>query len=129
MSEVLFSKKLDEMDAQITAAVKEKGKFKTVRVYYGAYPTTPKGSPKNNLSKTAVKGKCRFVQERDEFYGGKKSKNYTSPVVENPTWLDLTVLANDMIATTKDSHHCFLEGLEKVKEENGVTYYEFVMGS
>jgi hypothetical protein len=129
MTDKVFFKKMDEMDSQVETAVKQKGKFKTVRVSYSAYPTTPKGNPRNNLSKVAVKGKSRVVVDRDPSYGGKKSKPYKSPVVENPTWLDLTVFANDAIATTKDTHHSFFEGVEKVKEEDGVTYYELVFGS
>jgi len=99
-------------------------------VSYAAYKTDKKGQPIDNLDKIAVKGKCRFVQRRCEFYGGPNSKNYKSRVVENPTWLQLCALANSMIIKTLDTHHVFLEGVHYLrKDKDGVKIYEFVMGS
>lgn len=55
--------------------------------------------------------------------------DYTSPIVENPTWLQVAILANEMIKTTGDTHHIFLESIQLVKEENGIKQMEFWMGS
>lgn len=55
---------------------------------------------------------------------------YKSPPVENPTWLDLCVLANRAILVTGDLHHIFLEGVRRQGAmENGLPVYEFQFGS
>jgi hypothetical protein len=64
----------------------------------------------DNLDEVPIRGKVKFRAGRDEFYGGAASRDYESPVLEDPTWLDLCVHANRMILTTGDEHHCFLEG-------------------
>ena len=99
-------------------------------VKYSAYQKTPgtAGIPIDNLDAVAVKGKVFFVQPHHSFWG--KGKNYISKTVQNPTWLDVAVLANDMIKTVGDKHHVFLEEIEERH-----TYYDktkqlhFSMGS
>lgn len=54
---------------------------------------------------------------------------YQSEIIDNPTWLDLCVFANDMIQITGDYHHVFLEGVENKGQEGNTGIYEFVMGS
>jgi hypothetical protein len=100
---------------------------KKVRVIY---------SVEADVDKVAVEGKVVLVGFADDFWGGKKSKNYHSEVLINPTWLEVAVRANEMIRVTRDTHHSFLEGLDKpimnmdvgVREDD-VTLYEFMMGS
>ena len=59
--------------------------------------------------------------------------DYRSPVFHDPTWLQVAVCANKMIAQVQDLHHIFLEGISKLDKqlqtEKGVTLYEFDMGS
>jgi hypothetical protein len=51
-------------------------------------------------------------------------------VVEDPTWLDVAVLANDMIHTSGDFHHVFLEGINEIGHDaDGTQIYQFAMGS
>ncbi len=86
-----------------------------------------------NLDEVAVEGPVIFVQEHDEFWG--PGEDYKSELVENPTWLELCLLANDMINVTGDHHHIFLEGVYQLKDKFGVTekdwvkVYRFSMGS
>lgn len=101
-------------------------------VYYSAYKfSKTTDEPLNNLKQVAVRGKVMFIQEHDgdDFWG--KGETYQSPVVENPTWLDVAVLSNKMIQTVGDHHHIFLEGVSSrgTKTPNGVKVYEFDMGS
>ncbi len=89
--------------------------------------------PIDNLDKVAVKGRVRLLCAHEPFYGGPKGKDYRSDVLENPTWLQVAVHADEMIRVTNDHHHVFLEGLDKLPKkqqtEAGVTLYEFCMGS
>ncbi len=111
-----------QMGQQIAAAIKGK-----VYVAYSAYETQD-DVPINNLGEVAVQGRCIFL---DEGYGGKPYQSY---IVENPTWLQLCVVANDMIKKTGDKHHIFLEGVRYDKRgtdgrNDGVRVYRFSMGS
>jgi hypothetical protein len=83
----------------------------------------------DNLDEVSIRGKVKFRAGRDEFYGGAASRDYESPVLEDPTWLDLCVHANRMILTTGDEHHCFLEGFDIVGQDGDVQLAEFAMGS
>ena len=59
--------------------------------------------------------------------------DYASEVIEDPTWLDVAVLADDMIRTVKDYHHVHLEavrpGCASGDPEGPYTIYTFSMGS
>jgi len=101
-------------------------------VFYSVYDTDPEtGDPINNLNEIAIKGKCILIAEADEFWGGKDSVDYFSPVLENPTWLEVSVRANAAIIATRDFHHQFLEGVDKtgILNSGDVPYYKFSMGS
>ena len=129
-----YGKMLNEMNGAIEAALSE---GKKMRVYYSAYKTDSDGNPINNLRDVAVEGKVILTQGHDEFWGD--GEPYQSDVIENPTWLDLAILANDMIEMTGDYHHIFLEKVYPVrvadlntyepKVVDGVQFYEFCMGS
>lgn len=95
-------------------------------VYYSAYEHDSNEIPINNLDDIAVKGKVYFFEEHVTTGPG---TDYTSPIVENPTWLQVAILANEMIKTTGDTHHIFLENIEILKEENGIKQMGFRMGS
>ncbi len=125
-----YGKKTNAMNAVVSSALPEDEKM---YVYYSAYKTSNvTGDPLNNLNTVAIRGKVILEQEYDD------CKSYRSEVVENPTWLDIAVLANKMIITTQDFHY-FLEGVNPVtvgginkrkqKKIDGVKVYTFSMGS
>lgn len=122
-------KTFDKMERRVAKAIKASNPKQKVRVIYSAYKSDKDDEPIDNLDEIAAKGKVVLVQEADEFWGGPSSKPYRSPVLENPTWLQVAVCANEMIETTRDGHHVFLEGLYKGKREGDVMVYEFAMGS
>lgn len=95
-------------------------------VSYSAYKYDSNEIPIDNLDEIAVQGKVYFFAEHITTGPG---TNYTSPIVDNPTWLQVAILANEMIKTTGDTHHIFLESIQLVKEENGIKQMEFWMGS
>lgn len=101
------------------------------KLEYSAYSDDEDGAAVDNLDEIAAEGKVVFVAEADEFWGGSQSHDYRSQVLNNPTWLQVAVCANEMIHVTKDEHHAFLEGIRKCsKQPNAeVIEYEFLMGS
>lgn len=119
---------MEPIEKRIQDAVKaaggESGIIATM-VNYSAYETASDGSVIDNLDDVAVEGTVRFIADRDEYWGGVESANYTSPEVTNPTWLQVAVFANEAIWITNDHHHVFLEGISKVKDGK----VEFYMGS
>ena len=117
----------DQMENQIYDAVEEWGKNKWDNVIYSAYKTDSEDNPINNLQEEAVSGKCKLIGYNDSCWG--KGSDYESPILDSPSWLQVAVYCNDMIAVTGDRHHVFLEGLDLIKTENGINYFEFCMGS
>ena len=96
-----------------------------IMVSYSAYGDEDKI---DNLDEVAIEGKAILLDE------GYMTPRYESKVVENPTWLDLCVLANFMILKVGDHHHVYFENVrldEKKTAErtDGVKMYRFCMGS
>lgn len=120
------------IDAEVCAAIRDAGQ--RVRVRYSAYRSDANDIPRNNLKRVAARGRVIITSQRSQFYGGEHSKNYQSDVVENPTWLDVALLANEAIGVTRDRTHCFLEGLKRMDDphnprDDDVKVYRLVMGS
>lgn len=128
----------NKMDNIIEQAIRATGYDSEIHVIYSAYESDEDGVPINNLAEIAIKGKCVVIDHPDEFWGGQSAQLYVSPVLENPTWLDLCVCSNQSILKTNDHHHVFLEAVnlnktKKLREQLGVAedvaVYEFAMGS
>jgi len=101
-------------------------------VFYSVYDTDPEtGNPINNLNDVAIKGKAILYAKADTFWGDSDGEDFFSPVLENPTWLEIAVYANAMIIATRDFHHIFLEGVHPtgIKNMDNIPFYEFSMGS
>jgi hypothetical protein len=117
----------DKIDSRVATAIEESGQEQVL--IYSASDSDERDVPIDNLDQVAVEGKVVFKQEHDPYWG--EGKNYESPILENPTWLELTVHANRMMTTTNDLHHVFLEGVEftgKV-QDGSVAVYQFSTGS
>lgn len=84
------------------------------------------GTIVNNLDQVAVEGKVRFASSRRAFLESKKQKDYRSKIVVNPTWLDVAVMANEMVAYTASKYRCF-DDIEFVVEQNSIKKMTFVM--
>ncbi len=131
-----FDEAMDYFDGKVEEACMLAG-HKKCRVSYSVYEEDPEAEDEyiDNLNNISVQGKVIFYAAPDDFFGGEQSRSYHSEVIENPTWLQVAVLANAMIRRTRDTHHCFLEGVEVALSHNirdvppGVQVYEFIMGS
>ncbi len=95
-------------------------------VIYSGSPTD--GCPVDNLDEIAVKGWVIFQNDHDDFWG--KGVDYVSEAIENPTWMQLCKLCDDMIKITDDYHHVFFEAIQDIgTDEKGIKIFTFSMGS
>lgn len=119
-SEKSWEEAYSEIEAQVESAI-----AREVLVSFSAYEIDANQIPVNNLNEVVVSGKIQFLSSK----GIWRKNTYISKVIENPTWLDITVLANKMIIDTQDTHHVFLEDIEFLRMEKDIKIYDFVMGS
>ena len=106
-------------------------------VIFSAYPSDGDNAYTNNLLEVAIEGRIMFKTLHQDFFGGmalSERNDYFSKVLENPTWLDLCLCANDMINCTGDTHHIFLEdvyetGSFTLDDKSFILIYDFSMGS
>jgi hypothetical protein len=117
-----WEKRTDALILEVCRSIKNE-----CLVQFSAYSEDKNGLPVNNLNEIALKGKVIVIQKYDPFWG--KGKDYTSKIVTNPTWRDLSIIANEMIHITGDKHHIYLEGFEIIKTEKGIKHIELYMGS
>jgi hypothetical protein len=76
-----------------------------VKVNYEAFGCDGNGIPMDNLGDVAFKGKIRFHERRG------RTQVWKSKLVENPTWLDVSVLANDMLLATGEPNYINLQSI------------------
>ena len=78
----------------------------------------------DRLDDVAIEGPC-VLHHQD--WGTKVG----SKVLNSPTWLDIAVVADDLIRRSGDHHHVFLEGVhrDKKKTEGVVPVWRLSMGS
>jgi hypothetical protein len=123
----------DDLETKVIAALLKDGQ--KPHVIYSAYQNDP-DSPNydildDNLDDIAVSGKVMLWHPGDWNWGGDETMDYRSPILENPTWLQVTLYANRMIEAINDYHHIFLESLEEQPHLHTADYkvYRFWMGS
>jgi len=92
-------------------------------VIYSACEYDEDDMPIDNLDEIPHKGTFTVVGQYDGFWErGGKGCEYNSDPITDPTWLQLTVLANEAIHVTKDMHHVFFENVNK---EGDILYLSF----
>lgn len=111
----------DAILAKVASAIKDQ----EVRVRYSAYENDADGIPVDNLDEVAIPGRVAVLDDQHYSTG---EQIYISPIVENPTWLDLTILANKMLNRTMDGH-VFLEAFYIIGKHDKTSIIEFGMGS
>jgi hypothetical protein len=104
------------------------GRRQEIAVRYAAYQDDAEGLPVDNLDEVAYSGFIRFRDEGSDYWAW-RSVPWESEVLEDPTWLDLCVVANDKILRGGDRHHVFLEGIRLGEVIKGVMQAELQMGS
>jgi hypothetical protein len=85
--------------------------------------------PIDNLDIIAEHGRVYFEEDPTEDQSEPK-EIWRSPFLENPTWLQLTILANKMMIACGYDIHVYFEGVYEVGEESdGTRRMSFVLGS
>jgi len=81
-------------------------------------------APDFGSTQPVIKGKVQFMID----YWRVTDQPILSEVYLNPTWVDIANACNDLLKDG-DGNGVFLEGFSKGKTTNGVTVYEFCIGS
>jgi len=118
---------IEAMCTKIREAIGQPGLKRVVE--YSCYKSSAIRLPIDNLDEVAFKGKIMFRDKPVEPWSEEGAEDYVSRVLTDPTWLEMAVIANEMIHTIKNFRHVFFEGFEIVGEENGVKVADFMMGS
>jgi hypothetical protein len=75
----------------------------------------------------AFNGRCIIYIKADGFFA---TNGYTSSILNNPTYIDIFNLLDNIVETTNDYHHTFFEDIHYVKQINEhVHQIDIVMGS
>ncbi|MCG8024174.1 MAG: hypothetical protein JAZ02_09345 [Candidatus Thiodiazotropha endolucinida] len=119
--EELYDQRMEAIDTRVKSALPD------ALVCYSVFPEGEDGLPIDILDEIAIAGKVKFVQKHDSSLGA--GGDYESAIVENPNWFIVLRLAEEMIHTTGDEHHKYLEGVGQKGSEGEVAIYEFCMGS
>jgi hypothetical protein len=84
----------------------------------------------SNLDEIPIKGIVKFVRKQlDLLQPDDRQGDYESEVIENPTWLDICALANEMIIVMGDPFQRTLVNVEVVDHDGDVQIANFVMES
>jgi hypothetical protein len=87
-------------------------------VFFSGYVLDADKVPIDNLDDVPFPGKLRIKRSRVRRI--QRSEDYESAILENPSWLDLCVIANDQITVTRDRDHRYLEDIEIIEVIDGV---------
>ena len=126
-----FDARFEAIQARVIEAIEEAGD-EHHGLIYSAYEMDGDDLPVDNLDHVAIDGECRIVQKHDLLKGawGEGGSDFESETLNSPTWLELCVVANRMLDTLQDFHHCYLEDVAQADEQEGaVLIWELVMGS
>jgi hypothetical protein len=96
-------------------------------VFFSAYKLDSDKVPIDNLDDVPITGRVIIKRIRDRSRG-QLSKDYESPTMESPTWLDLCVIANNQIMATRDRVHRYLENVEVVGNTGDIQIAIFRLG-
>lgn len=80
-----------------------------------------------DIESIAIPGRCLLFYE-DAYFGN--GKQYSSPVLFNPTWLEVCKRAEDAMKYTDDLSHYFLESADCIgSTDDGTRVYSLFIGS
>lgn len=72
----------------------------------------------DNLDEVPLQGKLRIIEGQ-----------YSSEILDSPTWLELAAVANEQVKATKDFNHRYLKGIKALEEKDGIKICQFVLVS
>ena len=72
----------------------------------------------DNLDEVPLEGKLRVIEGQ-----------YSSEILDSPTWLELSAVANEQVKATKDFNHRYLKDIKILKEKDGIKICQFFLDS
>jgi hypothetical protein len=112
-----YQQVMEQIDSIVEETIKLTGKKQSV--VYSAYEEDEYGNPINNLKEIAIKGMIKFVDGED----------FVSLPLFSPTWLDIAIVANEMINQTKDYQNRHFKDFDVFDNQDGVMIAKLIMGS
>jgi len=118
-----YKSAIGEIDEKIEKRMREE-----LNVRYSAYELGDNRVPIDNIDEVAFEGRVSVICNVPSIINPEAI--IITEIMESPTCLDLTMVANNFMLRTGDYHHRFFEGYEIVGESHSrVTLIEFHMGS
>jgi hypothetical protein len=108
-SEAEFERRHDMIADRIFDFVKH-----DLEIIYQAY----NDNVEDNLDEVPIKGKLQISQ------GG-----FSSDILDSPTWLELSAVANEQVKTTKNFNNRYLKNIRVLEEKNGIKICQFLLDS
>ncbi len=137
-----YQNAINKMEDKVNEACKKAKEHGRIDVIYSTYEFDQYDTPIDNLDDVPLKGKVKFVDADalkegnffDFMYVDNPEDNpykpFVSKVMDSPTWLEIAVLANEMIQVTYDRHHVYLEDVVVLEvKDDGVQIAKIQMGS
>ena len=93
---------------------------------YASFCVYTKHDTLQNPDEIAIKGKCLVFEGQDDDWN---VSEYNGAIIENPTFGDLLLEAENVITITEYYHHIFLEGFEIYDYFNDITVIVLNLGS
>jgi hypothetical protein len=82
---------------------------------------------KYNLHKIPIDGNIFIIDQGNDQFGN--GNPYISKLLNSPTWLELCKIANDLIITTGDYTHHYLDNIKIVEDLGNIKMCKLSMGS
>ena len=118
-----YTEGIDKINKTVEEACKKAG-HEEVYVIFSVYNLEGKEmKPNYNFQAIPVYGKYT-IKDQGNFWDREDYVPFEREV-DSPNWLQLAVVANEMIVSVKDSHHAYLEGISL--NDDGT--FHFIMGS
>ena len=108
-SEAEFEKRHDAIADRIFAYVKH-----DLEIIYQAY----NDQVEDNLDEIPIEGKLQI-----------KEGSFSSEILESPTWLELSAVANEQVKATKGFNSRYLKDIKVIEEKNGIKICQFILAS
>ncbi|KAE9521666.1 hypothetical protein AGLY_017962 [Aphis glycines] len=116
------------MKNDIKKYVKKKSKKDDLYVNFCAFEYSENTKTvKYNLHKIPIVGNIFIIDQGNDQFGN--GNPYISKLLKSPTWLELCKIANDLIITTGDYTHHYLDDIKIVEDLGIIKMCEFSMGS
>ncbi len=104
---VEFEQRHDAIADRIFAYVKH-----DVEIIYQAY----NDKVEDNLDEIPIEGKLQIIDGE-----------FSSEILDSPTWLELSAVANEQVKVTKNFNNRYLKNIKVLEEKDGIKICQFLL--